>query len=131
MKTDKDIRKFMHENRMAVPKDDRFMEEVVRQINLLPVPSSLSGGGDVEEKMALLKVIRDVLKKRARRQTLATLLISAFICGLSFVCLWLCASCNSGSALTQSLYTWRYAILGFVSLCSLAFAFYQTRIYIR
>lgn len=121
----------MYENRMAVPKDDRFMEEVIRQINLLPVPSSLAGSCDVEEKMAMLKVIRDVMKKRSRRQTLATLLINAFICGLSFVCMWLYASYNGDSTTAQALYTWRYAAIGFISLCSLAFAFYQTRIYIR
>lgn len=130
MKTEKDIRKFLHENRIAVPKDDGFMDEVVRQINLLPVPASLSQNRDVEEKLELLKIIRATLRKRSRRQALFTLLVNTIICGCVFAGIWLCFSLNEGSTFVQSLYTWRYAVLGVISLCSLAYSFHQTRTYI-
>lgn len=46
MVTDKEIRKFFMQNRPSVPGDDGFMEELLRQIDQLPVPASLSGKDD-------------------------------------------------------------------------------------
>ena len=46
MKTEQDIRRFMQENRIPVPKDAAFMNDLIRQINLLPVPAGLAGDDD-------------------------------------------------------------------------------------
>lgn len=40
MKTDKDIRAFMHGNRPAASGNEAFMADFVRQMELLPVPAS-------------------------------------------------------------------------------------------
>ena len=40
MATEKDIRKFMKDNAPAMRDGGHFMEDIVRQIELLPVPAS-------------------------------------------------------------------------------------------
>ena len=92
MKTEQDIRKFMQENRIPVPKDAAFMNDLLRQINSLPVPASLSGTEDkVQENIRMVTMVLEALKKRSRRQAAiaaaVSVAVSAAICiaGCSFL----------------------------------------------
>lgn len=95
MKTEQDIRKFMQENRIPVPKDSAFMDDLLRQINSLPVPASLSGTEDkVQENIRMVKTVLEALKKRSRKQAAVaaavSVAVSAAICVVG--CIYLTSS---------------------------------------
>ena len=92
MKTEQDIRKFMQENRIPVPKDSAFMDDLLRQINSLPVPSSFAGtDATAQENIRLVKMVLEALKKRSRRQAAIAAAVSVavsaaiYIAGCSFL----------------------------------------------
>ena len=128
--TDRQIRKFMQDNRIPVPKDDRFMSELVRQIDLLPQPSALNGREEecMIQNMLLVKAIRKALKRHLRRKAYATLAVNAVLC----LCVFLAAAFFSGypaSPLTGFLQEWADVIIAAVSICSLAVSLRVTGIY--
>ena len=116
MATEKDIRKFMQDNRISVPQDDAFMEELVRQINLLPTPASLSGTDSIQDNLRILQTVRMVMKKRHRRQALLLILTDIAICAAIFLVGYLLLPTTASSPALQLLITWRYLILGLMSL---------------
>lgn len=130
MKTEKDIRKFMQDNRIQVPKDDRFMEDLIRQINLLPVPASLNGSSEdrIMENQRLLEMIRQAMKRRYRRQALVTLLLDLAIMSALFMAVYLFVMPQMpySSPVVQALIQWRYALLGVVGLGVLSFSMSKT-----
>lgn len=63
---DSEIRKFIHDNMPQIEDNGRFMAELVRQIELLPTPASLSGKSE-EEKQANIKMIMDIARSIKRR----------------------------------------------------------------
>ena len=92
MKTEQDIRKFMQENKIPLPKDSDFMNDLLRQINSLPVPSSLAGTDTTtQENIMMVKTVLEAIKKRSRRQAavaaVVSVAVSAAICiaGCSFL----------------------------------------------
>lgn len=113
MKTEKDIRKFIQDNRISVPKDDSFMKELVRQMELLPVPASLSGNDEekIQENLRILSLIRQALKKRHRRQAVKTLILNAVLCVIMIAGVYLFVDP-----------IWKYIILGVSGLVTLAFS---------
>ena len=113
MKTEKDIRKFIQDNRISVPKDDSFMKELVRQMELLPTPASLSGNDEekIQENLRILSLIRQALKKRHRRQAVKTLILNAVLCVIIFAGVYLFVDP-----------IWKYIILGVSGLVTLAFS---------
>lgn len=113
MKTEKDIRKFIQDNRITVPKDDAFMKELVRQMELLPTPASLSGNDEekIQENLRILSLIRQALKKRHRRQAVKTLILNAVLCVIMIAGVYLFVDP-----------IWKYIILGVSGLVTLAFS---------
>lgn len=70
MKTDKDIRAFMHGNRPAASCNDDFMADFVRQMELLPVPASFEKEGERQKRKAetdVIAVIFEAAKVRNRK----------------------------------------------------------------
>jgi len=126
MATEKDIKRFMQDHRIPVPKDDRFMDELVRQIELLPVPASL-GGRDEEklnESLRIVGLIREAFRRRYRRQALAVLIADIVIC--SVICLigYLVLTPEMTSTpVLQFLYTWRYLFIGIINVGLLFFLY--------
>ena len=123
MATEKDIRKFMQDNRISVPQDDAFMEELVRQIDLLPTPASLSGTDSIQENLRILQIIRMAVKKRHRRQALLLVLTDIAICAAIFLVGHLLFPATASSPVLQLLITWRYLILGLMSLSVVCMSF--------
>ena len=116
MATEKDIRKFMQDNRISVPQDDAFMEELVRQVNLLPTPASLSETDTIQDNLRILQTVRMAMKKRHRRQALLLALTDIAICAAIFLVGHLLLPATASSPTLQLLITWRYLILGLMSL---------------
>ena len=124
MKTEQDIRRFMQENRIPLPKDGAFMDELVRQINLLPTPSSLEDrDAKVQENLRMLSAVMDVVRKHNRKQIILLALVNVIICIPVF-----CAGyffitpqyLTGGSLIVALILQWRYALTGFICLAVLA-----------
>ena len=123
MATEKDIRKFMQDNRISVPQDDAFMEELVRQINLLPTPASFSETDSIRDNLHILQTIRMTMRKRHRRQALLLILTDIAICAAIFLIGHLLIPATASSPTLQLLITWRYLILGLMSLAVVCMSF--------
>ncbi len=133
MKTDKDIRKFLQDNKIQVPEDDAFIADLVRQIDLLPVPASLRGTDEerIQENMRILSLIREMLRKRCRRQALMALLLNAALSIIMFAVLYFLVNPQMpySSPVIQFVITWRYMFLGAFSLVILAFSLSRTGLF--
>lgn len=133
MKTDKDIRKFLQDNKIQVPEDDAFIADLVRQIDLLPVPASLRGTDEerIQENMRILSLIREMLMKRCRRQALMALLLNAALSIIIFAALYFLVNPQMpySSPVIQFVITWRYMFLGAFSLGILAFSLSRTGLF--
>lgn len=133
MKTDKDIRKFLQDNKIQVPEDDAFIADLVRQIDLLPVPASLRGTDEerIQENMRILSLIREMLRKRCRRQALMALLLNAALSIIMFAALYFLVNHQLpySSPVIQFVITWRYMFLGAISLGILAFSLSRTGLF--
>jgi len=109
----------MQDHRIPVPKDDRFMDELVRQIDLLPVPASLSGRDEekLNESLRIVGLIRATFRRRYCRQALAVLIADIVIC--SVICLIgylvLIPEVTATPAL-QFISTWRYLFIGIINV---------------
>ena len=132
MKTEQDIRRFMQENRIPVPKDGAFMDELVRQINQLPVPASLSDrDARIKENLSMLSAVMQVVRKHNRRQMLLLALVNVIICIPVF-----CAGyffitpqyLTGGSLIVALILQWRYALTGFICIAVLAVTVSQSDI---
>ena len=124
MKTEQDIRKFIQENRIPVPKNDAFMDELVRQINLLPTPASLADRElKIQENMRMLTAVMEVVRKHNRKQVILLAIVNVIICmpifcaGYFFITPQFLAG---DSMIIALILQWRYALLGFICIAVLA-----------
>ena len=108
----------MQDHRIPVPKDDRFMDERVRQIDLLPVPASLSGRDEekLNESLRIVGLIRATFRRRYRRQTLLLVLTDIAICASIFLIGHLLLPATASSPVLELIITWRYLLLGLMCL---------------
>ena len=108
----------MQDHRIPVPKDDRFMDELVRQIDLLPVPASLSGRDEekLNESLRIVGLIRATFRRRYRRQALLLVLADIAICAAIFLIGHLLLPATASSPVLELTITWRYLLLGLMSL---------------
>ena len=124
MKTEQDIRKFMQENRIPLPKDSAFMDELVRQINLLPTPSSLEDrDAKVQENLRMLSAVMDVVRKHNRKQIILLALVNVIICISIFIAGYFLLTpqiLTGDSAAIVFMIQWRHVMLGFICLAAIA-----------
>jgi hypothetical protein len=124
MKTEQDIRRFIQENRIPLPKNSSFMDELVRQINLLPTPASLTEReARIQENMRMLTAVMEAVRKHNRKQILLLALVNVIICmpifcaGYFFITPQFLAG---DSMIIALILQWRYALLGFICIAVLA-----------
>ena len=124
MKTEQDIRRFIQENRIPLPKNTAFMDELVRQINLLPTPASLTEReAKIQENLRMLTAVMEAVRKHNRKQILLLALVNVIICmpifcaGYFFITPQFLAG---DSMIIALILQWRYALLGFICIAVLA-----------
>lgn len=83
MSTDKEIRQFIRENMPEIKGGDKFMAELVRQIELLPVPASLEGKSEAEIRTAmdLIAATARRIKRRNRLKAVSAAAVTAVLLG--------------------------------------------------
>ena len=124
MKTEQDIRRFIQGNRIPLPKNTAFMDELVRQINLLPTPASLTEReARIQENMRMLTAVMEAVRKHNRKQILLLALVNVIICMPIFCAgyFFITPQFLTGDSIVIALILqWRYALLGFICIAVLA-----------
>lgn len=124
MKTEQDIRRFIQENRIPLPKNSAFMDELVRQINLLPTPASLTEReAKIQENMRMLTAVMEAVRKHNRKQILLLALVNVIICMPIFCAgyFFITPQFLAGDSIVIALILqWHYALLGFICIAVLA-----------
>ena len=124
MKTEQDIRKFMQESRIPLPKDGAFMDELVRQINLLPTPASLANrDARIQENLRILNAVMDVVRKHNRKQIILLALVNVIICISIFVAGYFLLTpqiLTGDSSAVVFMIQWRHVLLGFICIAAIA-----------
>lgn len=132
MKTEQDIRRFMQENRIPVPKDNAFMDELVRQINLLPVPASLeSRDARIQENIGMLRVAMEVIRKHNRKQIIRLAVVNVIVCVSIFIAGYFLLTpqiLTGDSAAVAFVIQWRHVLMGFICLATVVAAVSQSDI---
>jgi|GEM_PF-2775541 hypothetical protein len=122
MATEKDIRKFMKDNAPAMRDGGHFMENIVRQIDLLPVPASLDGSGkDIESEIMLVRRLSRLVKRRNSLMAVAMTLV-VVIAGVFSVLLWL-----DFPIISETLSRYSYYIFGAVTVVVLSVSLVRIR----
>lgn len=122
MTTEKDIRKFMKDNAPAMRDGGNFMEDIVRQIDLLPVPASLDGSGkDIESEIMLVRRLSRLVKRRNSLIAVAMTLV-VVIAGVFSVLLWL-----DFPIISETLSRYSYYIFGAVTVVVLSVSLIRIR----
>ena len=124
MKTEQDIKRFIQENSIPLPKSSTFMDELVRQINLLPTPASLADReAKIQENMRMLTAVMETVRKHNRKQVLLLALVNVIICMPIFCAgyFFITPQFLTGDSIIVALtLQWRYALLGFIYIAVLA-----------
>ena len=132
MKTEQDIRRFMQENRIPVPKDNAFMDELVRQINLLPVPASLeSRDARIQENIGMLRAAMEVIRKHNRKQIIRLAVVNVIVCVSIFIAGYFLLTpqiLTGDSAAVAFVIQWRHVLMGFICLATVVAAVSQSDI---
>ena len=114
----------MQENRIPVPKDGAFMEELMRQINLLPTPASLANrDARIQENLRILNAVMEAVRKHNRKQILLLALVNVIICISIFIAGYFLLTpqiLTGDSAAVTYMIQWRHVLLGFICLAAIA-----------
>ena len=121
MITEKDIRKFIKDNSIPVPKDDGFMNDLIRQIDLLPVPSAFRSEEEerLQKNILLVKMIRETLRKHNRRKAVEMIAMNILIAATLFAAALFIPETESEMQILQVCPFWRYLAAGIATVITL------------
>lgn len=119
MATEKDIRKLIKDNAPGLPDGDRFMADIIRQIDQLPVPSALAGS-DVESEIRIVRELARSVKRRHMRAALLAIMV-ALLAFIPVMSLWL-----AYPVIGETLSRYGYYIFGTVSAVILSGSLLRT-----
>ena len=108
MVTEKDIRQFIKDNRIEISDDRKFMEEIIRQINLLPVPAGYEKKS-TKEKVLIIKKAGEAIKRRNKIMALESVIVNIIGCCVIFLATFLSeifADSDLTEFLIQNKYLW-------------------------
>ncbi|MGM9735227.1 MAG: hypothetical protein ACI3ZL_02325 [Candidatus Cryptobacteroides sp.] len=129
--TEKEIRQFIKDNSISVPDGDKFMKDLVRQMDLLSTPASLASGRqeEIDENIRLVRVVYDAVKKHCRKQAVTVLVVDFIVCSLLFVAALFITAPQTAPASLQMLANWKYLIVSMLSVSILAFSLSRTDLF--
>lgn len=110
----------MQDNAPALPEDDKFMADIVRQIDLLPVPAALSER-DIESEIRLVREIARAIKRRHLRTALVLMAAAVIVC-VPVIALWV-----GFPAIGETLSRYSHYIFGGVAAITLSTALLKIR----
>lgn len=127
MTTENDIRAFMQENRMPVTDGDSFMADLVRQIDLLPVPAAFDKAEELkrkEEQAAVLRFFVSLRKRSVKKAVMAAVMVVIASLAAAVLVGIIPDSFFAGvmEYISMPLVAFRYLLTGFISLGMAAFA---------
>ena len=127
MTTENDIRAFMQENRMPVTDGDSFMADLVRQIDLLPVPAAFDKAEELkrkEELDAVLRFFMSLRKRSVKKAVMAAVMVVVASLAAAVLVGIIPDSFFAGAVeyMSMPLVAFRYLLTGFISLVLAAFA---------
>ena len=128
MITEKDIRKFIKDNSIPVPKDDGFMNDLIRQIDLLPVPSAFWSEEEerLQKNILLVKMIREALRKHNRHQAVKMVVMNVLIAATLFAAALFIPETESEMQFLQFCPFWRSLAAGITTVCTLLISITKT-----
>ncbi len=87
---EKDIKSFVQSYKPSVTNNDKFMSELIRQIDMLPVPASMHGKTLTEEQQKQIAALfAKNLKSVGIRQTLLAILFMFALWTIIFIALYM------------------------------------------
>ncbi len=129
MATEKDIRQFFEQNRPPVPDgSEKFMEEFIRQVDLLPVPARLQRS-DKEALLSQLQRFEERRRKSDIEAAVFSVLVSAVVCMLFAAVMLFPPAALSGTAFFTMVMSSPYIFLALLFVATTIISFQRSDLF--
>lgn len=107
MTKEKNIKKFMERNKMPLPQEKPFMDDLLKQMSLLPVPSAFDT--EKEHNIRCVNAFLKLMKRNAVFDTVSSVLLPVII--VLLIGMMFCGHCLHSVPLSSALIWNLYAFL--------------------